>query len=119
MNVLTLTPNQVIANEIRAWMARTGLKQVDLAEALQISQGSTSEKLRGKIAFSLNDLLIISGVLGITLGELLGEGIINAKIPPVSIAAGDKKNAPFGFKPNGASYQVVPPLGLEPRTQGF
>lgn len=68
--------------------------------------------------------------MGISLSELLGESILNTKIPTTAELSndGEKKIAPIGFIPNGATYQMVantkPALagvgsaGLETSTKG-
>lgn len=111
----------VVGREIKVWITRAGIKQKDLAQTLGLSSVSGSEKLRGKTLFSLEILIVTAGMLGITLGELLGENIINAKIPSTAMInnEGEKKSAPIGFIPTGATYQVVAGTGFEPATSGL
>lgn len=114
------SPSQAVAAEVKSWLGRKSMKQSELAKILGISQGSTSEKLRGKIAFSINDLVLISAALEISLADLLGEGILNAKIPStVTNNEGNKEEAPIGFIPNGASYDVVAGARFELATSGL
>ena len=116
-----MPPAQVAGKEVKIWMAREGLTQKNIAEILGVSQASISEKLRGKIAFNLNDLVVISAALRLSLGELLGEGILNAKIPTTAELSkdGEKKIAPVGFIPTGATYQMVAGAGFEPAASGL
>ncbi|MFW0110526.1 helix-turn-helix transcriptional regulator [Rothia sp. P13129] len=111
----------VVGREIKVWITRAGIKQKDLAQTLGLSSVSISEKLRGKTLFSLEDLIVTAGMLGITLGELLGENIINAKIPSTAMInnEGEKKSAPIRFIPTGATYHVVAGTGFEPATSGL
>ena len=113
-------------------MARAELTQQDLAQIIASSQSAVSERLRGKKEFTLDELLAIAGAMGISLRELLGENIVNAKLPaPSYIEAngqGKKKVAPIGFIYKGATYEIVPEqkvpwlvgsVGLEPTTKGL
>ena len=91
--------------EVRAWMARLGIRQKDLAVALGVSQGPMSDRLRGKTSFSIDELATIAGEFDISLGELLGPHILQARQSPrqdlVSTGAG------------------VGRVGLEPTTKGL
>ena len=120
MNDAILTPNQVVGKAVKAWMARFNITQKQLASMLNISQAAVSEKLRGKITFTITELVTISGNLNLTLAELLGESIINAKIPSTASSnEGDKEIAPVGFKPTGATYEVVAGARFELATSGL
>lgn len=97
------------------------MKQAELAELLGISQASTSKKLNASSAFTFEELLAIAGSMDISLGELLGDGILNAKLPKAGVLVGSggrQKNAPVGFIPNGASYEVAL-VDSELKTQRF
>lgn len=118
----SLTTNQVISREIKSWMGRYDLKTIDLANLLGITHAGASKKLRGEASFSIEDLLRVASSLNITIAELLGEGILNAKIPSNAEYSneGDKKKvAPIGFIPTGATYEVVAGRGFEPLTSGL
>ncbi|WP_423817126.1 helix-turn-helix domain-containing protein [Rothia nasimurium] len=127
----TLTSNEAVAREVKTWMVRTNVKTTDLADAFGIGRAGVSKKLRGEAAFSIEDLLKTAGLMGISLSELLGESILNAKIPTTTELStdGEKKIAPIGFIPNGATYEMVAstepvlagvgPAGLEPATKGL
>ncbi|WP_442867695.1 helix-turn-helix domain-containing protein [Citricoccus sp. NR2] len=69
------------AREVKAWMARLGYRQADIAQLLGIAQGQVSARLRGRIQFTLEQLMIIAAEFEISLGDLLGERIINEKRP--------------------------------------
>lgn len=117
-----LSANEVAGREIKTWMLRSGSKQKDLADLLGISQAAVSKKLRGEAAFTLDDLLSIAGFFNLTLTELLGSSVLNAKIPSNAEYSneGDKKKvAPIGFIPTGATYEVVAGRGFEPLTSGL
>lgn len=98
--------NLKVSAEVRAWLARRGLRQAWLAEVIGVSQSVVSKRLRGVLPFTAPELLLIASALDISLGELLG-GIVNEKNPH-----------PVG----GGSFfvhPVVPPVGLEPTTKGL
>jgi len=64
---------QYVAAQVRAEMARRGLRQKDLAEVLGMSQQAVSPKHSGHRPYSLADLWTISDWLGIPFADLLGE----------------------------------------------
>lgn len=104
-----LLPKEAVAQEIRVWMSRNGLKQKWLANVLGITVPSVSDKLKGTTPFTNDELFTIAGALRLSLGELLGDSIVNTKVPAPSYIEekGKKKVAPIGFVPNGATYQII------------
>lgn len=60
-----------IAAEVRAQMARAGLTQADLAHLAHMTPQSLSKKLRGLTSFTVEELLRISGALGVSPAQLL------------------------------------------------
>ena len=116
-NPETLNINEAVGREVQVWLRRGKLTQMQVAELLDLTQGTVSAKLRGKSPFALQELLTLAGELGISIGELVGEGILNTKIPSTASSnKGEKKIAPVGFKPTGATYEVVAGAGFEPAT---
>ncbi|WP_423817342.1 helix-turn-helix domain-containing protein [Rothia nasimurium] len=117
-----ITSQNAISREVKSSIARAGISQAKLAKALSISPGSLSEKINGKISFSIDDLLIIAGTLGLSLTELLGEALTSQRVPAPSYIEdekGKKKVAPIGFIPNGTTYQMVAGAGFEPAASGL
>ncbi len=97
-------------NEIKAWMARRGVSQQELAEAIGYHPSAISLRLKGKTAFTLRDLAQIAAFLDVNLMQLLGP-VGTAEL--VRTEEGTKK-AP---SPSGEEASVVaPPTGLEPVT---
>ena len=90
-------------------MSRKDLRQKWLAATLGITVPSVSDKLKGITPFTTDELMTIAGALGLSLSELLGEDIVNAKLPAPSYIEekGKKKVAPIGFIPKGATYQII------------
>lgn len=68
---MALTLPQIVASNIRAEMARRGVRQSDLAVALEMSQGSLSKRLAGKARFDLAELQTAADFLGVTVASLL------------------------------------------------
>ena len=68
----------------------------------------------------MNKLLRIAEFFQLSLAELLGEGVLKAKIPTTTQLSNDreKKIAPVGFIPTGATY-VVAGAGFEPAASGL
>lgn len=80
---MTATPftstgiNRTTGLEIKAWLSRRGMTQSDLAKALDVSAAAVSQRVLGKVSFSIDELLTISGLLNVSIGKLLGEEILN------------------------------------------
>lgn len=70
-----------VAGEVRAWRGRLGTTQKEMADALGLYQPGVSDRLKGRVAFSLEELIILAAYWDITLGDLLGERLVNEKIP--------------------------------------
>lgn len=84
-NTTSVEPSEVnlrVAGEVRAWLARTGKKQLDLANALNLSQSGISHRLRGRIAFTIEELARVSAVLDVSLADLLGPNILETRRSP-------------------------------------
>ena len=60
-----------VAANIRAELARKGISQADLAATLHKSQPTVSRRLLGRVPFSVDELDIIAGVLGVPMAELV------------------------------------------------
>lgn len=56
---------------VRAELARRGLSQADLSRAIKVAQPQVSKRLRGVIAFDINELTAIARFLEIPLSDLL------------------------------------------------
>ena len=108
-NTATYTATEAVAREIRGLLAKAGLTQKDVANILAITQAGVSDRLRGKQNFSLDELFTLAGALDLTVGDLLGDSIVSARVPEPSYIEekGKKKVAPIGFVPNGATYQII------------
>lgn len=78
MSILKVVPTQParltdrVAAEVRAGMARSRMTQTDLAEVLGLTQSVVSKRLRGKIAFSVDELEKVADALGVHPATLLG-----------------------------------------------
>ncbi|WP_437367532.1 helix-turn-helix domain-containing protein [Micrococcus luteus] len=78
-----------------------------LAAALGVSQSGISHRLRARVAFTLEELATIAEVFDITLAELLGPVILQARRSPHTdmVGAGasarlprlDSNQQPFGY----------------------
>lgn len=76
-----LTANEAVGREVRSWLGRLGLSQTRLAQVLGYTQPQVSRRLRGSQSFRFDELLVIADFMDITLGELLGSGLVNEKNP--------------------------------------
>lgn len=70
-----------LAAEVKAWMARLGYRQVDIANAIGVTQTQISARLRGQTPFTFEQLIKIAATMEITLSDLLGERILTQKYP--------------------------------------
>lgn len=75
----TATLSELVAEEIRALMARRRASGRDLAGKLGVSPSWISYRLSGKQPIDVNDLMLIARALGVEVHELL---------PPPEIAKG-------------------------------
>ncbi|WP_420107788.1 helix-turn-helix transcriptional regulator [Kocuria marina] len=71
--------NEKIAEEVRAWMARRRRSQSDLARHLGVARSAISVRMNGARDFSLAELVEIASWLEITLADLIGPEILNAR----------------------------------------
>lgn len=78
MSTLKVVPDQPsrltdrVADEVRANMARARMTQTELALVLGLTQSAVSKRLRGKIAFSVDELEKVADALGVHPAVLLG-----------------------------------------------
>lgn len=68
---MATTPAERAGLNVRIEMTRKGITQAELAEALGMSQTSVSLRLRGKVAFDVNNLTTTADFLGVTVNTLL------------------------------------------------
>lgn len=61
-----------VASEVRAQMARIRMTQTALAVVLGLPQSAVSNRLRGKVSFSVDELELVAGALGVHPAALLG-----------------------------------------------
>lgn len=64
-------PTVVTGANIKAEMARRGVRQAALAAALGLSQPQVSARLRGVVPFNVNELHAVSEFLGVPVTTLL------------------------------------------------
>lgn len=93
-----------VAAEARAWRGRLNITQVEIARALNLSQPQVSARMRGHVAFSLEEVEVLADLFGIEPAELLGMGQTRNGPPPGTRATG------------GGTNFVAPATGLEPVT---
>lgn len=67
------TTAQRTGANVRAEMARRGVKQAELAGALGMSQSMLSYRLSGQVVFNVDELARIAAVLEVPVATLLDE----------------------------------------------
>lgn len=78
------TPTAATGANVRAEMARQGVTQADLAARLHVSQTQVSARLRGRVPFDVNELVLIAATLGVPLAALLPDTTTEAGRPFLS-----------------------------------
>lgn len=73
---------ELIASEIRAWLGRRNKSQSDLARHLGIARSAVSVRMSGSRDFTVVELMEIAEWLDITLADLLGPSILQARRSP-------------------------------------
>jgi transcriptional regulator with XRE-family HTH domain len=76
---------------LRLLMARTGLRQVDVAKVVGITRASLSQRLLGHSAWKIDDLPPVAALFGVTVCELLSGYVAIAqadRLPPVKEPSG-------------------------------
>ncbi len=67
-------PSAAIGANVRVAMARVGMTQTDLAAVLGISQPAVSARLRGVVAFNVDEIIDVAAHLGVPVDQLLDRG---------------------------------------------
>lgn len=64
------TVTRVAAN-VRAALGWRGLKDQELAAPLGLSAAAVSRRLTGAVAFDIGELSVVSGLVGVSVGDLV------------------------------------------------
>ena len=96
------SPDMLVGTRVHMLMWERGVKQIALAPKLGITQTGLSKKLKGRVGWSVSDLIAVARELDTTVAYLVGES--ENRHPDL---------------PNGGSQSVVHPPGLEPGTHCF
>ncbi|WP_080512504.1 helix-turn-helix domain-containing protein [Rhodococcus opacus] len=70
---MTKSTTERVTTNVRAELARRGLTQRDLAQALDITQQAASRRMLGRVQFSVEDLGKVADLLGIAPEHLLAD----------------------------------------------
>lgn len=105
-----LTENQRIGREVRTWMIRLDVTQAEIATVLGFAQKNVSKRIRGEMPFRIDELLRIAVLMDITLGQLLGDDLVNEKNPHLVSGEGSHGRN---------TGQLVAGDGFEPSTSGL
>lgn len=71
MNADKTQADQVVSTQVRALMARKGLTQVEVAEAVNLTQSGLSRTLSGGRQWRVDELVRLSQVLKVTVDDLV------------------------------------------------
>jgi transcriptional regulator with XRE-family HTH domain len=67
------TPAALTGANVRAELARKGISQMTLAGHIGMTQASVSKRLRGEVAFNVDELSAVARVLDVPIASLLAE----------------------------------------------
>jgi len=90
------TANAIARERVMTLMWRASITQTKLAPVLGMTQSTLSGKLKGKSAFTLDEILVIADMFGVSLDYLVG-----------------KTEDPRPVGPNGDLLDVVDPGRIE------
>ena len=71
-----------VAGEVRAWLGRRSRTQSDLARHLNLNRSAISRRLNGSQDFTVTELGAVAAWLEVSLGELLGGEVLQARRSP-------------------------------------
>ena len=111
----TYSVAECIGSTVNQYLFDCGMTKTRLAEILGIAQTNVSQKIRGRINWSAEDLLITAEALGLEVGDLLpGRGADGNWVPAVfrpGRGKGPDRNRSWPLSVAGA--------GFEPTTSGL
>lgn len=61
--------HEAVAAEVRAALARSQIRQGEVAEALSLSRASVSRRLKGERPFTVPELLVVADLVGVNASE--------------------------------------------------
>ncbi|WP_390904990.1 helix-turn-helix domain-containing protein [Nesterenkonia marinintestina] len=73
--------NVRVGREVKTWMVRRGVTQAGLADSLGYSQPQMSKRLRGVMAFRIDELFAVAAYLEVSLADLLGQQLTQERPP--------------------------------------
>lgn len=97
MTTLNVVPDQpaslteLVATEVRVNMARIRMTQTQLAGVLGLPQSAVSNRLRGKVPFTVDELQTVAAALGVHPAALVG-GYAPSPNSPVTAPSSITKN---------------------------
>lgn len=89
-----------VAAEVRGHAARMGIYQKDLAKALGIHPSQISGRMRGRVAFTLDDIEILAGLFGVDPADLMprANSFHRSAEPAGALPRMDSNHQPFEYK---------------------
>lgn len=73
-----------VGDEVRAWLGRRRYSQAQMATELGLARSGVTRRMRGEYPFSITELAHIAQWLEISLADLLGPSILQARESPRS-----------------------------------
>ncbi|WP_010540412.1 helix-turn-helix domain-containing protein [Dietzia alimentaria] len=72
LTVSNTTPDQAVAMNIRAELARTGISQTAAARALGLADSSLSRRMNGRHSFRVSELYALADLIGVPVHAFIG-----------------------------------------------
>jgi transcriptional regulator with XRE-family HTH domain len=99
------SPDERVAAEVRGHAAKRGLRQNDMAAILCVTQGQVSQRLRGRVPFTVLDLYKLAEAFGVEPADLMPKcavrdlnpepaGSVSAQVAALLSAAHEMPAAP-------------------------
>lgn len=115
------TYSQRVAAEVRAHASRMGFEQKDLAKTLGLNPSGVTNRMRGRVAFTLDELATLADLFGVEPSDLLPRrpGSLNSFARPGETGSGEGDVRRQGLEPRtrwfGAAFgELGDELGLTP-----
>ena len=74
-----MTEDQVVGERVRTWLFRRHVMQRELAAHIGVTPGVMSKKIAGKITWSVTDIVCAAAFLGVGIGDLLPDVLVDRR----------------------------------------
>ena len=111
-----MTPDQAIGMTVGQYLAINSLSRADLGSVLGITGQSASFRLNGKSKWTIEDLLTLSTLFGVTVNDLMPTPGEQNGWSPAPYVAPYVQQKPQVSVMDAQGFEPEPPVGIEPTT---